>query len=58
MIIDNIFSNYIEDASKSGNIVTTMSDHYAQFLLLQKFNNKNLIKNEIYQDFKKLNKNN
>ena len=58
-LIDNIFSNNIEDGSISGNIVTTISDHYAQFLLLQNLNNKNPIKNEIYhQDFKKLNKNN
>ena len=59
MLIDNIFSNDIEDGSKSGNFVTTISDHYAQFLLLRKLNNKNPIKNEIYhQDFKKLYKNN
>ena len=58
-LIDNIFSNNIEDGSISGNIVTTISDHYAQFLLLQNLNNKNPIKNEMYhQDFKKLNKNN
>ena len=59
MLIDNIFSNNIEDGSKSGNVVTTISDHYAQFLLLQNLNNKSPIKNGIYhQDFKKLNKNN
>ena len=57
MLIDNIFSNNIEDGSKSGNVVTTISDHYAQFL--QNSNNKSPIKNGIYhQDFKKLNKNN
>ena len=58
-LIDNIFSNIIEDGGISGNIVTTISDHYAQFLLLQNLNNKNPTKSEIYhQDFKKLNKNN
>ena len=58
-LTDNIFSNNIEDGSISGNIVTTISDHYAQFLLLQNLNNKNPTKGEIYhQDFKKLNKNN
>ena len=58
MLIDDIFSNNIEDGGKSGNIVTTISDHYVQFLLLRKLNNKNSIKNEIYhQDFKKLNRN-
>ena len=57
--MSNIFSNNIEDGSISGNIVTTISHHYAQFLLLQNLNNKNPTKGEIYhQDFKKLNKNN
>ena len=32
-LIDNIFSNNIEDGLISGNIITTISDHYAQFLL-------------------------
>ena len=60
-LIDNIFSYDIEDGIilGNGNIVTTISDHYARFLLLQKLNNKNPTKSEIYhQDFKKLNKNN
>ena len=33
-LIDNIFSNMIEDSSVSGNLVTTISDHYGQFLLM------------------------
>ena len=60
-LIDNIFSYDIEDGIilGNGNIVTTISDHYARFLLLQKLNNKNPTKSEIYHhDFKKLNKNN
>ena len=60
-LIDNIFSYDIEDGIilGNGNIVTTISDHYARFFLLQKLNNKNPTKSEIYhQDFKKLNKNN
>ena len=32
-LIDNIFSNNIEDGLISGNIRTIISDHYAQFLL-------------------------
>ena len=32
-LIDNIFSNKIEDDLISGNIITTISDHYGQFLL-------------------------
>ena len=31
--IDNIFSNNIEDGLISGNIISTLSDHFAQFLL-------------------------
>ena len=58
-LIDNIFFNNIEDASILGNIVRTISDHYAQVFLLQNLNNKNQSKSEIYnQNFKKLNKNN
>ena len=34
-LIDNIFSNKIEEESFSGNITNTVSDHYAQFLLLK-----------------------
>ena len=53
MLIVNIFSNNIKDGSISGNIVTTISDHYAQFLLLQNLNNKNPTKGEVYhQDLK------
>ena len=33
-LIDNIFSNMIEDSSVSGNLVTTISDHYGEFLLM------------------------
>ena len=35
-LIDNIFSNKIEDDLISGNIITTRSDHYGQFLLQKK----------------------
>ena len=56
-LIDNIFSNNIDDGSISRNIVTTIFDHYVQFLLLWNVN-KNSTNSEIYhQDFKKLNKN-
>ena len=58
-LIDNIFSNNIEDRSISGNTETTISDHYVQFLLPQNLNNKNPTKSLIYhQNFKKLNNNN
>ena len=40
---DNIFSNMIEDGSISVNFVTVISDHYDQFLLIKKLNNKKKI---------------
>ena len=40
-LIDNIFSNIIDDEIISGNIATTISDHYAQFTLF-----KNKIKSQ------------
>ena len=56
-LIDNIFSNTIEDSSISGNLVTTISDHYSQFLLMKNLNNKkNITKTEVYhQDFQNIN---
>ena len=38
--IDNTFPNTIEDCSISGNLVTTISDHYGQFFLMKNLNNK------------------
>ena len=32
-LIDNIFSSNIEDGLKSGNMISTISDHFTQFLL-------------------------
>ena len=32
-LIDNMFSNNIEDGLISGNIISTISDHFAQILL-------------------------
>ena len=56
-LIDNIFSNKIEAESFSGNITTTISDHYAQFLLLK---NNNLPKGQkerkLIRDHKKIDK--
>ena len=39
-LTDNIFSNMIEDGSISGNLVTAISDHYDQFLLMKIPSNK------------------
>ena len=54
-LIDNIFSNKIEVESFSGNIITRVSDHYAQFLLLK---NNNLPKGQkerkLIRDYKKI----
>ena len=49
-VIDNIFSNNIEDSLISGNITTTITDHYAHFILkkdikLQRTNQKLFRKN-------------
>ena len=54
-LIDNIFSNTIEDSSISGNLVTAISDHYGQFLLMKNLSNqKNIPNGEVYhQDFQK-----
>ena len=59
-LIDNFFSNIIEEGSKSGNLTTTRSDHFVQFVLLKtektiKCNSKDT-KN--IRDFKNLNKEN
>ena len=55
----DIFSNNIEEESFSGNITTTVSDHYAQFLLLK---NNNLPKGQkegkLIRDYKKIDKKN
>ena len=51
-LIDNIFSNDYDSPFKSGNLLTTLSDHNAQFLFLanQIKTNKNTEK-QYYQDF-------
>ena len=33
-LIDNIFSNFFDSSFTSGNIVTALSDHHAQFLVI------------------------
>ena len=55
-LIDNIFSNNIEDGLISGNIISTISDHYAQFLLMKNMKIKQKETTYIYRhDFKKFN---
>ena len=47
-LIDNIFSNNIEDGLISGNIISTISDHYAQFLLMKNMKIKQKETADIY----------
>ena len=51
-IIDNMFSNNYDSSFTSDNLVTTLSDHHAQFLLMvsqtRDIDNEN---NETYRDF-------
>ena len=55
-LIDNIFSNNIEDSLTSGNIISTISDHYAQFLLMENMKIKQKETTDIYRhDFKNFN---
>ena len=57
-LIDNIFSNNIEDGLISGNIISMISDHYAQFLLMKNMKIKQKETTDIYShDFKKFNLN-
>ena len=54
--LTDIISNTVEDSSISGNLVTTISDHYGQFLLMKNLNKKNITKTEVYhQDFQNIN---
>lgn len=47
-LINNIFTNNIAHGGLSENITTTMSDHYAQFLLIyKKIKTKNNLLQEI-----------
>ena len=39
-LIDNIFSNNIQEDTNSGNLTSTISDHYAQFLLFENTNSQ------------------
>ena len=52
-LIDNIFSNIIEDGLISGNIISNISDHYAQILLMKNMKIKQKETTDIYShDFK------
>ena len=57
-LIDNIFSNNCNSPYTSGNLVITLSDHHAQFLILG--NQHNSIENnkeeQLYRDFQEIEK--
>ena len=57
-LIDNIFSNNYDSSFTSGNLVATLSDHHAQFLLME-FQNKQMDneKIQIFRDFSKIENN-
>ena len=54
-LIDNIFSSNIEDGLISGNIITTISDHYGQFLLQKNIKIEKKEKNIFRHNFKNFN---
>ena len=47
-LIDNIFTNYYDLSHLAGNIVTKLSDHQAQFVLLKKYNKSTQKKETLY----------
>ena len=55
-LIDNIFSNSIEDGCVSGNLLSTVSDHFAQFLLFKNFKVKKEENNYVLHNFKNFSK--
>ena len=57
-LIDNIFSNNYDSSFTSGNLVTTLSDHHAQFLLME-FQTKQIDNEKIQmlRDFSKIENN-
>ena len=59
-LIDNFFSNIIEDGLNSGNLTATISDHFVQFVLFksEKTNKCNSKDTKYIRDFKNLNKEN
>ena len=58
-IIDNIFSNNCNSPYISGNLVITLYDHHAQFLILGNQHNsiKNNKEDQLYRDFQEMEKN-
>ena len=57
-LIDNIFSNNYDSSFASGNVETTLSDHHAQFLLIElQTKQMDHEKNQMFRDFSKIENN-
>ena len=57
-LIDNIFSNFFDSSFTSGNIVTALSDHYAQFLVIANQASFDFEKQDhLYRDFSQIERN-
>ena len=58
-LIDNIFSNNCNSPYTSGNLVITLSDHHAQFLILGNQHNsiENNKEDQLYRDFQEIEEN-
>ena len=57
-LIDNIFSNFFDSSFTSGNIVTALSDHHAQFLVIANQASFDFEKQDhLYRDFIQIERN-
>ena len=57
-LTDNIFSNFFDSSLTSGNIVTALFDHHAQFLVIANQANFDFEKpHHLYRDFSQTEKN-
>ena len=55
-LIDNIFTNFIIDTPISGNLISKISDHLPNFLIIRNISNKTPPnQNEVYRDFSRFN---
>ena len=50
-LIDNIYFNSLEHHCVSGNILSDISDHLPNFLIISKFNTKSTAKNMYHRDY-------
>lgn len=57
-LIDNVLTNSIADGALSWNIITTISDYCAQFLLTKNIKNQKVSSSKYMRGFRRLNKEN